>query len=452
MHSWKQCDRSSRFTCDWIFNILVVLSDGKVVCGCADPYGERPLGHLQDNSLYEIWHSDRVKQIREELNEGHCCFCDNCGLKRYLGEDEPMPQQPVDMEILPRIFFEPTVLCNLSCFQAVCSRESGILETRTRAQFPFEEFRKLMKEAGKNLIRLDFFNYGDPFAHPRAVDMVEHIKREYPHIYLYISTNGLMLDPEKIERLVASGLDEITFSVDGPDQETYARYRRGGDFRKVVDIMSRFVVARNKLGREVPFINWRYILFKWNDTSNKMDKTRKLARRIGVDRLTWEITDHPPAAASSRYQIGTRDWRRIHHEIWDSSQIGNAIKGKRFRAKIRIPVKELRVEVGQPLGVKAIVKNSGGARWWQTTHSGRRIVRLGAQLHDRDKNLLELNYARAFLKRTLAGGEKDTIRIELPPLTAPGDYWLKFDMVCEGIDWFESGGSPVAWTPLKVKS
>jgi MoaA/NifB/PqqE/SkfB family radical SAM enzyme len=451
MRPWHQCDRSRRFTCDWIFNILVVLSDGKVVCGCADPYGERPLGHLKDNSLYEIWHSDKVKQIRKDLNEGHCCFCDACGLKRYLKEGEPVPRQPVDMEILPRIFLEPTVLCNLSCYRAVCSRESGILKTRTRHQFPFDEFQELIREVGKNLIRLDFFNYGDPFVHPRAVDMVEYIKGEYPHIYLYTSTNGLMLDQDKIERLVASGLDEITFSVDGPDQETYVQYRRQGDFSKVLDIMARFVMARNKLGREVPFINWRYILFKWNDTRNKMDKARKLARRIGVDRLTWEITDHPPGGMSPRYQVGTHDWQRIYHEIWDSSQIGNAIRSKRFRADIKVLTKEMAARPNEPLKVKVRVKNTGGARWWKVTHSGRRIIRLGGQLYDRDQNLRELNYARAFLNKSLAGGQKDIIEIELPGLPTPGDYRLKFDMVSEGIDWFESGGSPPTWKPFKVE-
>ena len=227
------CNKETKFTCDWIFNILVVLSDGKVVCGCADPYGERPLGHFPQNSLYEIWNSDKVKQIRRELNEGHCCFCHDCGLKRFLKEDEPVPQGPLHLEILPRIFFEPTVLCNLDCFKAVCCADSGILKTRTRKTFPFEEFQQLMDQVGKDLIRLDFFNYGDPFVHPQAAEMIRYIKERYRQVYLYTSTNGLMLNDEKIKKLVQSGMDEITFSVDGADQETYARYRHGAQIHHV---------------------------------------------------------------------------------------------------------------------------------------------------------------------------------------------------------------------------
>ena len=150
-----------------------------------------------------------------------------------------------------------------------------------------------------------------------------------------------MFNDEKIKRLVNSGLDEITFSVDGPDQDTYVRYRKGGDFNKVMGIMSKFVEERNKHGREIPFINWRYIIFKWNDSKIKMSKTKRLAKKIGVDRLTWEITDHPFEAASKRYQIGTQYWEKIYNEIWDSSQIGNAIKNKRYLAQIKIPPKEI---------------------------------------------------------------------------------------------------------------
>ena len=46
-------------------------------------------------------------------------------------------------------------------------------------------------------------------------------------------------------------------------------------------------------GRDVPFLNWRYILFNWNDSDEEMDARAQLAADIGVDRLCWEITDHP---------------------------------------------------------------------------------------------------------------------------------------------------------------
>jgi wyosine [tRNA(Phe)-imidazoG37] synthetase (radical SAM superfamily) len=439
-----------RFTCDWIFDILVVLCDGKVVCGCADPRGERPLGHLRETGLTGIWRSDRVRQIRRELNAGFSNFCLPCGLKRALNDEEPVPQRPVDLEILPRIFFEPTVACNLDCFQAVCAPGAGLAATRERKSFPLDEFRSMLEEIGPRLIRLDFFNYGEPFLHPQALEMIEHVKRHHPHVYLYTSTNGLLLNEEKIARLARSGIDEVTFSVDGADQRTYERYRQGGDFSRVMENMAALVREKERLGREVPYINWRCILFRWNDSFRQMARVRRLARKIGVDRLTWEITDHPQAAASKKYQIGTPAWKRIYHEIWDSSQIGSALRGKRHIAGIRTRQKRLVAIRGQKSLLQARVKNRGGVPWLTQAFSGRRWVRLGAQLHDGDGRLLDLNYARAFLPRPLRRGESDTVTLELPALERAGSYRLKLDMVSEGADWFENGGSPVLWLPLTV--
>ena len=89
--------------------------------------------------------------------------------------------------------------------------------------------------------------------------------------------------------------------------------------------------------QDVPFINWRYILFKWNDSEEEMNLARQRAVEIGVDRLTWEITDHPENAFSRRFVPGSADLVQIEHEVWDTSNLGNAIPGATPRARIEIP-------------------------------------------------------------------------------------------------------------------
>jgi MoaA/NifB/PqqE/SkfB family radical SAM enzyme len=76
---------------------------------------------------------------------------------------------------------------------------------------------------GPGLVRIDFFNYGEAFLHKRAIEMCEYIKGRFPHIYLYTSTNGLMFTEESARRLAHSGIDEVTFSIDGASQETYVQ-------------------------------------------------------------------------------------------------------------------------------------------------------------------------------------------------------------------------------------
>ena len=85
----------------------------------------------------------------------------------------------------------------------------------------FDLFTRVVDEAGPSLVRIDFFNYGEAFLHKRAVEMCEYIKSRFPHIYLYTSTNGLALTEAQARRLVHSGIDEVTFSIDGATPESY---------------------------------------------------------------------------------------------------------------------------------------------------------------------------------------------------------------------------------------
>jgi len=443
-------ENEKQFTCSWIFDTLVVLCDGNVVCGCADPYGERPLGHLKENTLYEIWNSEKVQVIREDLNNGFSPFCLDCGLKQFVGDTREIPQRPVEVETLSSLFLENCVGCNISCFKSVCNQESGIIGTRSKKMMSLDEFKSAMDQVGEKLSRLQFFNYGEPFVHPRAVEMLEHAKLEYPHVYIYVSTNGLLITEDKMRRLIDAGVDEITFSVDGPDQETYVKYRQKGDFDKVFDIMRIFVKKRNRLGKEYPLINWRYILFKWNDSETQMNKARRLARKIGVDKLVWEITDHPEEAKSEKYQIGTPAWEKIYHEIWDTSHFASAIKSRRYRAKIKVLTKRIDVEAGKPLKIKVRAKNVGSSQWQRAALGWLRTVRLGGQLCDRNKNVIDRDFAREFIPRDTPSGRSFEMGIEIPPIEQPGEYLIEFDMVSEGMDWFKNLGSKVAWKKIKV--
>jgi hypothetical protein len=110
----------------------------------------------------------------------------------------------------------------------------------------------------------------------------------------------------------------------------------------------------------------------------------------------------------------------------------------------------LLARAGRPLGVRTRVHNLSARPFPARATYGRRTVRLGAQLCTADGALVNLDYARASLPDTLPGGAAADIGIELPPLAA-GRYALKFDLVSEGVDWFEKCGSPTTLKPLWVR-
>src|SRR5580765_1824226 len=274
-----------------------MLCDGRFVCGCADPYGHRPLGDARTSSVHDVWTGPVVTGLRQDLNTGGSKFCGDCPLKMPLKKDDPPAVRPIDAGALPsRLYIECTAACNISCTEACCAPETGITRTRQAGMLDFDVFRRVVDEAGPSLVRIDFFNYGEAFLHKRAIEMCEYIKSRFPHIYLYTSTNGLMFNDASARRLVHSGIDEVTFSIDGATPESYLKYRQRGDFNLAIRNLRTMADEKRKMGRDLPVLNWRYILFNWNDSDEEMNAARRLASEIGIDRLSWEITDHPENA------------------------------------------------------------------------------------------------------------------------------------------------------------
>jgi hypothetical protein len=439
---------------------MVLLCDGRMVCGCADPYGKRVLGDMRTASVSAVWTGGTASGLRRDIVGGGSKFCGDCPLKLPLKKDEPPPARPLDAGPLPsRLYIECTAACNISCSQACCAPETGITRTRQAGMLDYDLFTRVVDEAGPALARIDFFNYGEAFLHKRALDMVEYIKSRFPHVYLYTSTNGLALTEEGAQRLARSGIDEVTFSIDGARAESYVQYRQRGDFAKAIRNLTALADEKRAHGLDVPFVNWRYILFSHNDSDEEMNLARKMAGDIGVDRLSWEITDHPENMFSRRFVAGTPDYARIEHEIWDQNNLGNAIPGATPRAQIEIETSwlasvtgaALKARAGEPLAIRTRVTNLSTRPFPAQASYGRRLVRLGAQLCAADGTLINRDYERAWLPSHLQSGATVEIPITVKAPETPGRYQLKFDLVSEGIDWFEKSGSSTTVKPLVVR-
>jgi len=66
---------------------------------------------------------------------------------------------------------------------------------------------------------------GDPLANEETFETFELVKREFPHLMLCMSTNGLLL-PESIDRLHGLGLHSLTVTINAVDPEVGARIYR----------------------------------------------------------------------------------------------------------------------------------------------------------------------------------------------------------------------------------
>ena len=82
-------------------------------------------------------------------------------------------------------------------------------------------------------------------------------------------------------------LDRLIVSCDGTTQESYSRYRHGGNFDTVV----RFMRDCKQHGSQHTLLEWKYILFEFNDSDQHLEQAQRLAEDIGVDSLLFIITN-----------------------------------------------------------------------------------------------------------------------------------------------------------------
>lgn len=86
-----------------------------------------------------------------------------------------------------------------------------------------------------------------------------------------------------VEELVLSGLDYLILSIDGATENTYSRFRRGGDFNLVIDNVKRLVAAKKRLKSYTPLLDWQFLVFQHN--IHEIELAKELTYSIGVNQL-----------------------------------------------------------------------------------------------------------------------------------------------------------------------
>ena len=150
---------------------------------------------------------------------------------RFRGNLARKTEVPLALQI------EPTNNCNLSCKSCPrdrMSREKGFMD--------FDLFTKIVDDAAFcHVKRIHLFLHGEPLLHPRIVDMIAYIKKA--GMGITISTNGMLLNRDKIERILMSGVDSgdyINFSflagLKEPDEKGRANILEFLRLRKALKI------------------------------------------------------------------------------------------------------------------------------------------------------------------------------------------------------------------------
>jgi radical SAM protein with 4Fe4S-binding SPASM domain len=216
-----------------------------------------------------------------------------------------LPSRPFGYPVIAQV--EPANICNLRC--PLCFT-SSMTHARPAALLKFETFRALIDDLGDYLLLLVLWNWGEPFLNPELPQIIEYAAAR--GIIVHTSTNGnVEFDDSLAERIVQSGLSTLVFAIDGSTQETYERYRAGGDLERVRRNLRAVAEAKRRLGASRPELILRFVAMRHNEA--ELPAVERMAAELGADYFAIKSVDLPPELGSEmdrEYQPADNRYRR----------------------------------------------------------------------------------------------------------------------------------------------
>jgi MoaA/NifB/PqqE/SkfB family radical SAM enzyme len=196
---------------------------------------------------------------------------------RYLPFALGRPRSPRTITI------DPLARCNLRC--PLCPTGRGHNTSAGKGILSLDLYVKILDQLPK-LRTLLLFNWGEPLLHPQIDEIIGIAARRGITVHAH-SNLSLKKDEAFFERLIDAGLDSLWVSLDGASEETYTRYRVGGDFGLALANLELLARTRRRLRSKTPRLVWKFIVNRHN--AHEVETARRMARELGVEFTTVPI-------------------------------------------------------------------------------------------------------------------------------------------------------------------
>jgi pyruvate-formate lyase-activating enzyme len=186
-----------------------------------------------------------------------------------------------------------------------CAREGAAnVRVNRQVQMPLAELTQMADLAARlGMQQIFYLNLGEPFLSPNVCQELPILRAKNPDCRIVVSTNGVLLNTDA-KREAALQLSHILFSVHGISDEMCEKYMIRSSFEKAYAAMKAMVEYRNARGRQQPILEWKYLLFNWNDHPQHIARAIEMAKAIGVDIISFWPTNNPFYGISWRYRLG----------------------------------------------------------------------------------------------------------------------------------------------------
>jgi lipopolysaccharide biosynthesis glycosyltransferase len=226
------------------------------------------------------------------------------------------PSRPAKLRL------EATSHCQLRC--PACPTASGAIDAALgRGTLDPEAFEKLLAH-NPHIRSVELSNYGEAMLHPKMVHLLEIAQARDVGITLENGVNFNNVRTEALEAMVRTGVKSVRLSIDGASRETYARYRKDGDFAAVMGNLLKLVAFKRKARSDLPRLTWQFIVFEHN--RHEIEKARGMAQALGmrfVTKLAWGADSVPAGESRAAHleQSGEIYLHQICEQLWRDPQV-----------------------------------------------------------------------------------------------------------------------------------
>ena len=127
------------------------------------------------------------------------------------------------------------------------------------------------------------------FLNPEMLGILHHAYERNVLLEFANGANFNHVRDEVLEGLVRYRVAKVTCAIDGASQETYVRYRKRGNYDRVIENIRRVNHFKQMLGSELPLLSWQFIAFGHNE--HEIPVARALAAELGMQfyvKLNWD--------------------------------------------------------------------------------------------------------------------------------------------------------------------
>jgi radical SAM protein with 4Fe4S-binding SPASM domain len=149
---------------------------------------------------------------------------------------------------------------------------------RERGYMSWDLFKKIIGECKKfenDVDGLTFYLHwiGEPLLDSLLFERISYIKGHIKKSKISLNTNGSLLDEDKAKKLIDSGIDEITFSVDGTNSYSYDNIRKGLKYSIVENNINRYFELKEKYNKKIYTILQMVV---YGENMNESDEFKRL--------------------------------------------------------------------------------------------------------------------------------------------------------------------------------